>query len=68
MGDVAGWINQFSREVISGDNRALLALALVAIAGGFAVTRKKVSAWVLLPIIAGAIWYGLIRWVQLRAG
>ena len=61
MGDIAGWFTQFSREALEGDNRALLGLALTGIFVGFALTRRKLSGWMLVPIIAGAIWYGLIR-------
>ena len=68
MGDFAGWLTQFSREALEGDNRALLGLALVGIFVGFALTRRKLSGWMLVPIIAGAIWYGLIRWVQINNG
>ena len=68
MGDVAAWLTRFSREALSGENRALLALALAAILAGLAVTRKKFAGWLLLPIAAAAIWYGIIRWVQLRNG
>ena len=66
--DLAGWFSQFSKEALSGDNRALLALALAAILAGLAVTRKKFAGWLLLPIAAAAIWYGIIRWVQIRSG
>ena len=68
MGDFAGWITQFSREALDGDNRALLGLALAGIFVGFAMTRRKLSGWMLVPILAGAVWYGLIRWVQLKNG
>ena len=68
MGDVSGWLNWFSRQVIAGDNRAYLALGLAAIGVGFAITRRKLEPWLLVPIVAGAIWYGVIRWVQLRGG
>jgi len=53
MGDFAGWIAQFSREALQGDNRALLGLALAGIFVGFAMTRRKLSGWMLVPIIAG---------------
>ena len=68
LNDFAAWITQFSREALSGDNRALLALALAGILIGFAVTRKKFAGWLVLPLVAGAIWYGIIRWVQIRNG
>ena len=68
MSDFASWITEFSREALSGDNRALLILAIAAIVAGLAVTRKKFAAWLLLPLIAAAIWYGMIRWLQIRTG
>ena len=68
MGDFAAWLTEFSREALAGENRALLALALVAIMLGLAVTRKKFAGWLLLPIAGAAIWYGILRWVQLRNG
>ena len=40
MGDFAGWLTQFSREALEGDNRALLGLALTGIFVGFALTRR----------------------------
>jgi hypothetical protein len=68
MDDVAGWLTWFSRQVLAGENRAVLALALAGVGVGFALTRRKLAAWMLVPILAGAIWYGIIRWVQLRSG
>ena len=68
MGDVAGWLSWFSRQVLAGENRAVLALAGAGIAVGFALTRRKLAPWMLVPILAAAIWYGIIRWVQIRSG
>ena len=68
MDGVAEWLTRFSREVVAGENRALLAMALAGIGIGFAITRRKLAGWMLVPILAGAIWYGVIRWVQIRNG
>ena len=69
MGDVVAQINHFFREALAGENRWVFMLILLAIVGAIAAIRGKLTeSWVMIPLLAIAVWYAVYRWLQLRRG
>ena len=67
---MAGWINQFVTLLHeAATNRWLVVLIVAALVGVTAAVRGKLTdSWVVIPILAGALWYAFYYWIRVRVG
>lgn len=67
---MAGWINQFVTLLHeAATNRWLVVLIVAALVGVTAAVRGKLTdSWVVIPILAGALWFAFYYWIRVRVG
>jgi len=67
---MAGWINQVVTLLHeAATNRWLVVLIVAALVGVTAAVRGKLTdSWVVIPILAGALWYAFYYWIKVRVG